>query len=133
MIRTGIEEGAQLVTGGPGRHDGLTEGFFVRPTIFANVGNDARIAREETFGPVLTIIPYDSEDEAIALPNDTGYGPAARVWSGDPPRPARRSAATSIPATGANWACTVSPNISSTSPSRSEAQPPAARGRLPLP
>ncbi|MCA8094868.1 aldehyde dehydrogenase family protein [Burkholderia anthina] len=92
MIRVGIEEGALLVAGGPGRPDGLTQGFFVRPTIFANVSNSARIAREEIFGPVLTIIPYDSEEEAITIANDTEYGLAAYVWSSDPAR-ARRVAA----------------------------------------
>ncbi|WP_322046554.1 aldehyde dehydrogenase family protein [Paraburkholderia sp. J67] len=91
MIRMGMEEGAQVVAGGPGRPEGLTRGYFVRPTVFANVSNASRIAREEIFGPVLTILPYDSEEEAIAIANDTEYGLAAYVWSGDAAR-ARRVA-----------------------------------------
>lgn len=83
MIGIGIEEGARLVAGGTGRPDGLDKGFFVRPTVFAGVGNDATIAREEIFGPVLAIMPYDTEEEAVAIANDTEYGLAAYVWSGD--------------------------------------------------
>lgn len=91
MIGIGIEDGATVVAGGPGRPDGVEKGYFVRPTVFANVGNDATIAREEIFGPVLVIIPYDSEEDAIAIANDTDYGLAAYVWSGDAAR-ARRVA-----------------------------------------
>ncbi|WP_454766203.1 aldehyde dehydrogenase family protein [Cupriavidus campinensis] len=91
MIGIGIAEGGQLVAGGVGRPDGIERGFFVRPTIFANVRNDATVAREEIFGPVLAILPYDSEEEAIAMANDTEYGLAAYVWSGDAAR-ARRVA-----------------------------------------
>ena len=82
-IEKGIAEGAKVVTGGMGRPDGLTQGYFVRPTIFSNVNNQMTIAREEIFGPVLCILPYDSEEEAIAIANDTPYGLAAYVWSGD--------------------------------------------------
>jgi aldehyde dehydrogenase (NAD+) len=82
-IEKGIAEGAHVVTGGPGRPEGLTKGYFVRPTIFSNVRNDMTIAREEIFGPVLCILPYHSEDEAIKIANDTPYGLAAYVWSGD--------------------------------------------------
>ncbi len=92
MIGRGIEEGARLVAGGPGRPVGLTRGFYARPTIFADVRNDMAIAREEIFGPVLSIIAYDSEEEAIAIANDTDYGLAAYVSSADPAR-ARRVAA----------------------------------------
>lgn len=91
MIAIGIEEGGQLVTGGLGLPEGISKGYFVRPTVFADVSNDASIAREEIFGPVLTIIPYDSEEEAIAIANDSPYGLAAYVWS-DNPRRARRVA-----------------------------------------
>lgn len=84
LIRVGVEEGATLVCGGPGRPPGLTQGFYVRPTVFAGVRNDMRIAREEIFGPVLGILPYGDEAEAIRIANDTPYGLAAYVWSADP-------------------------------------------------
>ena len=83
LIRKGIEEGATLATGGPGRPDGIEKGYFVKPTVFGNVSNDMTIAREEIFGPVLCVIPYDNLDEAIAIANDTEYGLAAYVWGGD--------------------------------------------------
>jgi aldehyde dehydrogenase (NAD+) len=89
MIGIGIAEGAQVVAGGVGRPEGLDKGYFVRPTIFANVTNDATIAREEIFGPVLAMIPYDDEAQAIAIANDSEYGLAAYVWSKDVAR-ARR-------------------------------------------
>jgi len=82
-IAKGIEEGARLVVGGTGRPDGLTQGYFVKPTIFSNVRNDMTIAREEIFGPVLCILPYQTEDEAVKIANDTPYGLAAYVWSKD--------------------------------------------------
>lgn len=82
-IRLGLEEGATLVTGGEGRPDGLNRGWFVRPTIFANVTNDMRIAREEIFGPVLCVIPYRDEEEAIRIANDSSYGLQAYVLSAD--------------------------------------------------
>ncbi len=82
-IEKGIAEGANLVAGGMGRPDGLAQGYFVKPTIFSNVNNQMTIAREEIFGPVLCILPYDSEEEAIAIANDTPYGLAAYVWSED--------------------------------------------------
>jgi aldehyde dehydrogenase (NAD+) len=83
-INKGIEEGARLVTGGPGRPDGLEKGFFVKPTVFSDVRNDMTIAQEEIFGPVLSIIPYDTEEEAVQIANDTIYGLAAAVWAADP-------------------------------------------------
>ena len=83
FIEKGIGEGATLVTGGAESPDGLTQGFFVRPTVFSNVTRDMTIAREEIFGPVLVIMPYDSEDEAVEIANDTEYGLAGGVWSGD--------------------------------------------------
>jgi aldehyde dehydrogenase (NAD+)/betaine-aldehyde dehydrogenase len=85
-IRKGIEEGARLVTGGEEAPEGLEHGFFVRPTVFSDVRNDMTIAQEEIFGPVLSIIPYDSEDEAVRIANDSVYGLAGGVWSGDPAR-----------------------------------------------
>ncbi|MDZ4740909.1 MAG: aldehyde dehydrogenase family protein [Alphaproteobacteria bacterium] len=83
LIKAGIDEGATLVTGGLGRPEGLNRGYYVRPTVFANVRNDMTIAREEIFGPVLTILPYDSEDEAIRMANDTPYGLSGYVQSGN--------------------------------------------------
>ncbi|MGA2187688.1 MAG: aldehyde dehydrogenase family protein [Steroidobacteraceae bacterium] len=82
-IENGIAEGAHLIAGGAGRPDGLTKGYFVKPTIFSNVRNDMTIAREEIFGPVLCILPYQTEDEAVKIANDTPYGLAAYVWSED--------------------------------------------------
>ncbi|MCO4757433.1 MAG: aldehyde dehydrogenase family protein [Oceanospirillaceae bacterium] len=74
MIDKGIAEGARLVAGGPGKPEGLEKGYFVRPTVFADVNNEMAIAREEIFGPVLSIIPFDSEEEAVQIANDTLYG-----------------------------------------------------------
>jgi aldehyde dehydrogenase (NAD+) len=90
-IAKGIAEGAKVVIGGEGRPEGLTRGYYVRPTIFSNVRNDMVIAREEIFGPVLCILPYQSEEEAIRIANDTPYGLAAYVWSADLARAARVS------------------------------------------
>ncbi len=82
MIQAGIDEGATLVTGGTGRPDGLNRGYYVRPTVFADVTPDMRIAREEIFGPVLSILTYETPAQVIALANDTVYGLAAYVQSG---------------------------------------------------
>ena len=82
-IAKGISEGAHLVTGGEGRPAGLEKGYFVRPTVFSNVRNDMEIAREEIFGPVVAILPYRDEEEAVRIANDTPYGLQAYVWSGD--------------------------------------------------
>jgi len=82
-IEKGIAEGASLITGGTGRPDGLSKGYYVKPTIFSNVRNEMTIAREEIFGPVLCILPYDSEEQAVQIANDTPYGLAAYVWSQD--------------------------------------------------
>ena len=82
-IQKGIAEGAKLLVGGPGRPEGIAKGYFVRPTIFSNVRNDMTIAREEIFGPVLAILPYKTEEEAIRVANDTPYGLAGYVWSQD--------------------------------------------------
>src|SRR5438874_1257672 len=83
-IRKGVEEGAKLLTGGAEAPEGLDKGYFVRPTVFSEVKTDMTIAQEEIFGPVLSILPYDTEDEAIEIANDTIYGLAGGVWSGDP-------------------------------------------------
>ena len=83
LIKKGIDEGATLVTGGLGRPEGLNRGYYVRPTVFANVRNDMTIAREEIFGPVLSILPYNTEEEAIAMANDTVYGLSGYVQSGN--------------------------------------------------
>jgi acyl-CoA reductase-like NAD-dependent aldehyde dehydrogenase len=85
-IDKGVGEGATLVTGGIDTPTGLESGFFVAPTVFTNVTRDMTIAREEIFGPVLVIIPYDTEDEAVDIANDTEYGLAGGVWSADPDR-----------------------------------------------
>jgi len=90
-IRKGIEEGAEVLVGGEGRPEGLQAGYFVKPTVFVNVKNDMTIAREEIFGPVLSVIAYDTEDEAIAIANDSKYGLHAAVIGTDIQR-ARRVA-----------------------------------------
>ena len=92
LIRKGIDEGASLAAGGMGRPDGLARGYYAKPTVFADVSNDMTIAREEIFGPVLSIIPYDNEDEAVEIANDTPYGLSGYVSSGSLDR-ARRVAA----------------------------------------
>ena len=79
LLKSGIESKATLVTGGVGKPDGLETGYFVKPTIFGNVTNDMEIAQEEIFGPVLSIIPYETDEEAVAIANDTEYGLAAYV------------------------------------------------------
>ena len=89
LIQQGIDEGAELVTGGVGRPDGLDAGYFCKPTIFAGVNNQMTIAREEIFGPVLTMIPFDTEEEAIEIANDTDYGLAAYFSTSDNDRAQR--------------------------------------------
>ena len=86
LIETAVAEGTELACGGPGRPDGLERGYYVRPTVFANVRNDMTIAREEVFGPVLAILPYQDEDEAVRLANETIYGLSGYVSSGDSDR-----------------------------------------------
>jgi aldehyde dehydrogenase (NAD+) len=83
LIETGIKEGATLVTGGTGRPEGMNRGYYVRPTVFGDVRPDMTIAREEIFGPVLSIMPYDNEEQAIEIANDTPYGLSAQVESTD--------------------------------------------------
>ena len=91
LIQKGIDEGATLVAGGVGRPEGVSKGFFARPTVFSDVRNDMTIAREEIFGPVLCILPYEDEEDAVRIANDSPYGLAAFVTSGDIER-ARRVA-----------------------------------------
>ncbi len=86
LIEKAIDEGTELVTGGTGKPDGLNAGYYVKPTIFANVTNDMTIAREEVFGPVLSILKYETEEEAIEIANDTVYGLAGYVQGGDQAR-----------------------------------------------
>jgi hypothetical protein len=148
LIERGVAEGATLVVGGPGKPDGLERGYYVRPTVFGDVDNDMTIAREEIFGPVMSIIGYEDEEQAVAIANDTPYGLAAYVHSSDtdharkvaarlaPARSTstapssiswRRSAATSSRATAANGATT--PSRSSSRPRRSSATPDGHRAR----
>ncbi|MBM2574929.1 aldehyde dehydrogenase family protein [Jannaschia sp. Os4] len=91
LIQAGIDEGARLVAGGVGRPEGVNRGWFVRPTVFADCTNDMRIMREEIFGPVLSMMPFDSEEEAIEIANDTPYGLTSYVQTTDPEK-ARRVA-----------------------------------------
>jgi aldehyde dehydrogenase (NAD+) len=83
LIQAGIDEGAKLVVGGTGRPEGIDKGYFIRPTVFSEVNNQMTVAAEEIFGPVLVMIPYETEEEAIAIANDTPYGLAGYVQSGD--------------------------------------------------
>ncbi|MEP3246917.1 MAG: aldehyde dehydrogenase family protein [Sneathiella sp.] len=91
LIKKGIDEGARLIAGGPDRPEGMDKGYFVRPTVFADVNNDMTIAKEEIFGPVLTMIPFDSEEEAVKIANDTVYGLTNYVQTTDTAK-ARRMA-----------------------------------------
>ncbi|HGG05217.1 MAG TPA: aldehyde dehydrogenase family protein, partial [Aliiroseovarius sp.] len=86
LIQKGLDEGARLVAGGLGRPENLNRGYFVRPTVFADVTNDMTIAREEIFGPVLSMIPFDTEEEAVGIANDTVYGLTNYVQTTDPDR-----------------------------------------------
>jgi aldehyde dehydrogenase (NAD+) len=83
LIQKGVDEGATLVAGGPGRPEGLSKGYYVKPTVFANVSNNMTIARDEIFGPVLTILGYDNLDQAVEIANDTEYGLAGYVAAAD--------------------------------------------------
>ena len=142
LIQKGIDEGATLEVGGPGKPDGLETGYFVKPTVFSHVTNDMTIAREEIFGPVLVMIGYEDDDDAVRIANDTPYGLSGYI-SGDADRPGRmarrirtgnvhlngapatstrRSAATSSPATAASGASSAS--RSSSRPRRSSATAP---------
>ena len=86
LIQVGIDEGARVLVGGVGKPEGLETGWFVKPTILADVTESMRVTREEIFGPVLVIMPFEGEAEAIALANDTPYGLGAYLQTGDPER-----------------------------------------------
>ena len=88
-VTKGVDEGAKLVAGGPDAPEGLEQGFYVQPTVFSEVAPEMTIAREEIFGPVLSILPYDDEEDAVRIANDTVYGLAGGVWSADPERAKR--------------------------------------------
>jgi aldehyde dehydrogenase (NAD+) len=106
LIQTGIDEGATLVAGGVGRPTGLTKGYYVKPTVFANVSPDMTIASEEIFGPVIALIPYSTEEEAIQIANDSIYGLSAYIQCADldkARRIARRLRVGSIWINGASW------------------------------
>ena len=83
LINAAVDEGATTLVGGPGKPTGFEKGYYVKPTIFSDVSNDMRIAREEVFGPVLAIIPFEDEEDAIRIANDKPYGLAAYVETGD--------------------------------------------------
>ncbi len=86
LIEKGIKEGAKLETGGPGRPDGLNQGYYIKPTVFSHVTNEMTIAREEIFGPVLSLIGYEDDEDAVRIANDTVYGLSGYISSGDPER-----------------------------------------------
>jgi aldehyde dehydrogenase (NAD+) len=92
LIQRGVDEGATVVAGGTGRPAGLDKGYYVKPTVFANVTNGMTIAREEIFGPVLTVIPHDGDDDAVRIANDSPYGLSATVFGTDPDRAAKVAA-----------------------------------------
>lgn len=109
LIEAGIADGATLVSGGPGRPEGLNRGYYIRPTVFGDVTNDMTIAREEIFGPVLAIIGYDDEDDAVRIANDTVYGLSAYIQTPDlekARRIARRLQVGTIWVNGADWSAT---------------------------
>ena len=83
LIQKGIDEGANLVAGGLGKPDGLSKGYYVKPTVFADVKNNMEIAQTEIFGPVLSVIPFETEEEAISIANDTAYGLTNYIQSQD--------------------------------------------------
>lgn len=108
-IRIGRDEGARLVTGGSEMPDGLDRGWYVAPTLFASADNAMRVAREEIFGPVITVIPYHDEDDAIAIANDSDYGLAGSVWTADTDRGLSIAARVRSGTLGVNQGYTMDP------------------------
>ncbi|WP_235624219.1 aldehyde dehydrogenase [Mycolicibacterium goodii] len=108
-IDLGVREGARLVCGGTGLPDGIERGWYVRPTLFADADNSMRIAREEIFGPVLTVIPYANEDEAVAIADDSDYGLAGSVWTADTDRGIRIAERVRTGTFGVNQGYTMDP------------------------
>ena len=105
-IQKGVDEGAKLLTGGAEAPEGQDTGYFVRPTVFSNVNSDMTIAQEEIFGPVLAVIPYDDDDDAVRIANDSGYGLSGGVYSASEDRAtaiARRVRTGSISINGGLW------------------------------
>jgi acyl-CoA reductase-like NAD-dependent aldehyde dehydrogenase len=109
FIKSGQQDGARLAVGGTAMPDGLDRGWYVQPTLFADADNSMRIAREEIFGPVLTVIPYSDEDDAIRIANDSEYGLAGSVWTQDIDRGLAVAAAIRTGTFGVNQGYTMDP------------------------
>jgi len=109
-IRLAVEEGGTIVTGG-GRPSNMESGFFVEPTLITGVSNDARVAQEEIFGPVLVVIPHDGDEDAVRIANDSVYGLSGSVWSGDRDRAVRVANAMRTGTVGVNGGIWFSPDV----------------------